>query len=139
MKIFERILDSRIREIVKLSSNQCGFVTGCGTIDAIHAARLLVEKHREKQRPVYLAFLDLEKAFDGVPREVIWYALRQHGVPEELVEWVRMLYSCPRSRVKAAAGTSTEFPIIGIIIGVNGICCHAFAQKCVENRNKGLH
>ncbi|VDP11736.1 unnamed protein product [Heligmosomoides polygyrus] len=111
MKIFERILDSRIREIVKLSSNQCGFVAGCGTIDAIHAARLLVEKHREKQRPVHLAFLDLEKAFDRVPREVIWYALRQHGVPEELVEWVRMLYSCPKSRVQAAAGTSTEFPI----------------------------
>ncbi|VDP17265.1 unnamed protein product [Heligmosomoides polygyrus] len=72
MKIFERTLDRRIREIVKLSSNQCGFVAGCGTIDAIHAARLLVEKHYGKQRPVDLAFLDLEKAFDRVPREVIW-------------------------------------------------------------------
>ncbi|VDP40560.1 unnamed protein product [Heligmosomoides polygyrus] len=41
MKIFERIFDSRIREIVKLSDNQCGFVSGCGTIDVIHAARLL--------------------------------------------------------------------------------------------------
>ncbi|VDP05765.1 unnamed protein product [Heligmosomoides polygyrus] len=50
MKIFVRI-DNRIREIVMLSSNQCGFVAGCGTIDAIHAARPLVEKHREKQRP----------------------------------------------------------------------------------------
>ncbi|VDP07973.1 unnamed protein product [Heligmosomoides polygyrus] len=43
----------RIREIVKLSDNQCGFVPGCGTIDAIHAARLLVEKHREKEKPVH--------------------------------------------------------------------------------------
>ncbi|VDP26175.1 unnamed protein product [Heligmosomoides polygyrus] len=43
VKIFERILDRRIGEIVKLSNNQCGFVPGCGTIDAIHAARLLVE------------------------------------------------------------------------------------------------
>ncbi|VDP05229.1 unnamed protein product [Heligmosomoides polygyrus] len=83
MKIFERILDRRIREIVKLSNNQCGFVSGCGTIDAIHAARLLVEKHREKQKPVHIAFLELEKAFDRVPREAIWYALRQHNVPEE--------------------------------------------------------
>ncbi|VDP03593.1 unnamed protein product [Heligmosomoides polygyrus] len=72
MKIFERILDRRIREIVKLSENQCGFVTGCGTIDAIHAPRLLVEKHREKQKPVHVAFLDLEKAFNRVLREVIW-------------------------------------------------------------------
>ncbi|VDO66687.1 unnamed protein product [Heligmosomoides polygyrus] len=71
MKIFERILDRRIREIVRLSDNKCGSVSGCGTIDAIHAARLLVEKHREKQKPVHIAFLDLGKAFDRVPREVI--------------------------------------------------------------------
>ncbi|VDO69908.1 unnamed protein product [Heligmosomoides polygyrus] len=76
MKIFERTVDGRIRDIVQLSSNQCGFVAGCGTIDAIHAARLLIEKHREKQKSVHIAFLDLEKAFDRVPREVIWYALR---------------------------------------------------------------
>ncbi|VDP08154.1 unnamed protein product [Heligmosomoides polygyrus] len=108
---FERILDGRIREIVKLSDNQCGFVSGCGTIDAIHAARLLVEKHRERRKPVHIAFLDLEKAFDRVPRELIWYALRRHNIPEELTEWVRMLYSFPKSRVQAAAGTSMEFPI----------------------------
>ncbi|VDO78460.1 unnamed protein product [Heligmosomoides polygyrus] len=43
MKIFERILDGRI-DIVQLSSNQCDFVAGCVTVDAIHAARLLIEK-----------------------------------------------------------------------------------------------
>ncbi|VDP57853.1 unnamed protein product [Heligmosomoides polygyrus] len=32
-------------------------------------------------------------------------------VPEELIEWVRILYSCQKSRVQAAAGTSMEFPI----------------------------
>ncbi|VDO89830.1 unnamed protein product [Heligmosomoides polygyrus] len=111
MKIFERIVDGRIRDTVQLSTNQCGFVAGCGTVDAIHAVRLLIEKHRDKQKPVHLAFLDLEKAFGRVPREVIWYALREHGVPEELIEWVRILYSCPKSRVQAAAGTSMEFPI----------------------------
>ncbi|VDP47401.1 unnamed protein product [Heligmosomoides polygyrus] len=63
MTIFERVFDRRICEIVKLSDNQCGFVSGCGTIDAIHAARLLVKKHREKQKLVHIAFLDLEKAF----------------------------------------------------------------------------
>ncbi|VDP11892.1 unnamed protein product [Heligmosomoides polygyrus] len=35
MKIFERIFDRRIRDIVQLCSNQCGFVAGCGTLDAI--------------------------------------------------------------------------------------------------------
>ncbi|VDO73409.1 unnamed protein product [Heligmosomoides polygyrus] len=81
---------------------------GCSTVDAIHSARLLIEKHREKQTSVHIAFLELEKGFD---REVIWYALRQHGVPGELIDWVRILYSSPKSRVPAAAGTSMEFPV----------------------------
>ncbi|EYC12736.1 hypothetical protein Y032_0046g1396 [Ancylostoma ceylanicum] len=80
--------------------------------DAIHWVRLLIEKHRENQEPLHLAFLDLEKAFDRVPREVIWYALRRHAVPEEHIEWVRIVYADPRSQVKLAAGTSAEFPII---------------------------
>ncbi|VDP01813.1 unnamed protein product [Heligmosomoides polygyrus] len=88
MKTFERIVDGRIRDIVQLFSNQCGFVAGGGTVDAIHSARLLLEKHREKQKPLHIAFLDVEKAFDRVSREVIWYSLRHHGVPEELIEWV---------------------------------------------------
>ncbi|VDO79010.1 unnamed protein product [Heligmosomoides polygyrus] len=126
---------AKIRSLQEAS--QCGFVSGCGTIDAIHAARLLVEKHRERQKPVHIAFLgpaihaarllvekhrerqkpvhiaflDLEKAFGRVPRELIWYALRQHNVPEELIEWVRMIYSCPKSRVQAAAVNLVEFPI----------------------------
>ncbi|VDO19292.1 unnamed protein product [Heligmosomoides polygyrus] len=40
---------------------------GCGAIDTIHAVRLLLEKHREKQKPVHFAFLDMEKFFDRVP------------------------------------------------------------------------
>ena len=97
MKVYERVIANGIREIARVSINQCGFVPKCGTIDAIHAARLLIERHREKQKPLHIAFLDLEKAFDRVPHKVIWYALRDHGVPEEIINWVRLLYQEPRA------------------------------------------
>ncbi|VDO19562.1 unnamed protein product [Heligmosomoides polygyrus] len=64
MKIFERIVDGRIRDIVQLSINECGFVAGCSTIDA------MLEKHRGKQEPVHIVFLDLE-VFNRVRREAI--------------------------------------------------------------------
>ncbi|VDP13033.1 unnamed protein product [Heligmosomoides polygyrus] len=99
MKIFERIVDGRIRDVVQPSINHYGFVAGFSTVDAVHAVCLLLEEHREKQKTVHFGFLDL----DHVPREVIWYALRRHGAHEELIEWVRILYS--------SAGTSMEFPI----------------------------
>ncbi|EYC40923.1 hypothetical protein Y032_0589g369 [Ancylostoma ceylanicum] len=111
MKIFKRIIDRRVRDIIQVPTNQYGSVANCGTTDAIHAARLLIEKHRGRQKPLHLAFLDLEKVFNRVPHEVISYALRWHRVPEELIESVRILYADPRSRVQAAAGTSAEFPI----------------------------
>ncbi|VDP00621.1 unnamed protein product [Heligmosomoides polygyrus] len=75
----------------------------------------LLEKHREKQKPAHFALLDLEKAVDRVPRDAIWSVLRQQGVPQELIEWVRILYSCPLSRVRAPANTSMEFPITAVV------------------------
>uniref|UniRef100_A0A7I4Z469 Reverse transcriptase domain-containing protein n=1 Tax=Haemonchus contortus TaxID=6289 RepID=A0A7I4Z469_HAECO len=55
---------------------------------------------------------DGERLGEGFrPRDVIRYALRQHGVPEELIEWVRILYTSPKSRAQTAASTSTELPI----------------------------
>lgn len=69
-----------MRNIVQISTNQCGLVAGCGSV----AVLLLIEIHRDKQKRLHLDYLDLEKAFDCVLHEVIWYALREHGVPEEL-------------------------------------------------------
>ncbi|EYC26096.1 hypothetical protein Y032_0011g1558 [Ancylostoma ceylanicum] len=48
MKVFKRITDHRISDIIRVSTNQCGFVGNCRTTESIHAARMLVEKHREK-------------------------------------------------------------------------------------------
>ncbi|VDP05391.1 unnamed protein product [Heligmosomoides polygyrus] len=89
----QRILEG---EFVKSSSSPTNSAALClvAGLLTLHAARLLVEKHHEKKKPAHVAFLDLE-AFNRVPRKVTWYVLRQHNVPEELIEWMRMLYSCP--------------------------------------------
>ncbi|KAK6756187.1 hypothetical protein RB195_014530 [Necator americanus] len=64
----------------------------------------------EKNRSVHLAFLDLEKAFDRVPHELLWMSMRSHRVPEEYVRWTKLLYAKPTSVVRCAAGTSRPFP-----------------------------
>ncbi|KAK6738396.1 hypothetical protein RB195_020483 [Necator americanus] len=111
MKVFERVLEARLRKIVSVSINQCGFVKDCSTMDAIHAVRILLEKHREKNRSVHLAFLDLEKASDRVPYELLWMSMRPHRVPEEYVRRTKLLYAKPTSVVRCAAGTSRPFPV----------------------------
>ncbi|KAK6741201.1 hypothetical protein RB195_009202 [Necator americanus] len=111
MKVLERVLEARLRKIVSVSLNQCGFVKDCSTIDAIHAVRILLEKHREKNRSVHLAFFDLEKAFDRVPHELLWMSMRSHRVPEEYVRWTKLLYAKPTSVVRGAAGTNRAFSV----------------------------
>uniref|UniRef100_A0A673LG56 Reverse transcriptase domain-containing protein n=1 Tax=Sinocyclocheilus rhinocerous TaxID=307959 RepID=A0A673LG56_9TELE len=119
MKIFKRILDTRLRQIITITPNQCGFVKGSGTTDAIHAARLLVERYREKNRRVHVTFLDLKKAFDKIPHNLIWHALRSHNVPEAYIQWIQALYRNVTSVVRTPVGTSPSFPItVGVHQGL---------------------
>ena len=79
MKIIERVLDSAIRSQFDTYSMQFGFMPGRGTTDAIFILHQLQEKHLGKHKPLYFNFVDLEKAFDCVPRKVLWWAMRRVG------------------------------------------------------------
>jgi len=61
---------------------------GKGTTDAIFSARQMQEKFSVKGKKLYFGFVDLEKAFDRVPREVIRWAMCKLGVEEWLVSAV---------------------------------------------------
>jgi len=72
-----------VRRTVKIDDMQFGFMAGKGTIDAIFiVCQLLVREIFGEEKDPWMAFVDLEKAFDRVPREVVWWALRSLGVDE---------------------------------------------------------
>ena len=111
MKILERIVDGLIRQVVSIDDSQFGFVPGRGTTDAIFVVRQLQEKYLAVNKRLYMAFVDLEKAFDCVPRKVIWWALRKLGVEEWIVRLVQGMYANARSRVRVGEGFSKEFEV----------------------------
>ena len=100
MKVFERVIEKKVRERVKLDSMQFGFRPGRGTTDAIFIIRQIQEKYLAKGRDVWMAFVDLEKAFDRVPREVLWWALRSAGIEEWIVNVIKSLYCGASTSVK---------------------------------------
>ena len=85
MKIWERILDKRVRCEVEVAEEQFGFMPGRGTTNAIFILRQVVEKYREKGRDLHMVFIDLEKAYDRIPREKLWRCLREKMVLEKYV------------------------------------------------------
>nr|XP_043629755.1 uncharacterized protein LOC122601043 [Erigeron canadensis] len=67
----EKVIERRLRRVTKVAENQFGFMPGRSTMEAIHITRSLMEKYRERQKALHYAFLDLDKAYDSVPRELI--------------------------------------------------------------------
>ena len=97
MKVLERLLERKLRERVNIDGMQFGFMPGKGTTDAIFVVRQIQEKFLARKKALYYAFVDLEKAFDRVPREVIRWALRKLGVEEWLVKAVMTMYEKART------------------------------------------
>ena len=71
----------------------------------------MVEKILEVQGSVALRFVDLEKAFDTVPREMVMATLRWMGVPEAEVRMVEGMYEKTTAIVVVGEGASEAFEV----------------------------
>jgi len=109
VKVVERIFEDRIRQQIDVDNMQFGFMKGKGTTDAIFIVRQMQEKFRAKGKKLYFGFVDLEKAFDRVPREVIRLAMRNLGVEEWLVLAVMSMYTGTKTVVRTVYGNSNGF------------------------------
>ena len=77
---------------------------------------LLMQYSLSASKPLNMAFADLEKAFDRVPRDVIRWAMRKLRIDKWLVRLVHSMHKDVRSRVRVGDGYSEEF---GVGVGVH--------------------
>jgi len=91
---------------------QFGFTKGKVITDAIFIIRQMQqEKFRAKGKKLYFGFVDLEKAFYRVPREVLRWAMRKFRVEEWLVSAVMSMYTGAKTVVRTAYGNSNSFEV----------------------------
>ena len=74
VKIYGRVAITRKTESTKkyVGEEQRGFRFGWGCLDQVFVFKQLAENCREKRKELYVAFMDLEKAYDKVYREELW-------------------------------------------------------------------
>lgn len=80
MKLWERVIESKLRKEISISENHLDFMPGISTAQAIHLLRRLKELHRNRKKDLHTIIVDLKKAYDRVPRKVLWKCLDKKGV-----------------------------------------------------------
>ncbi|EYB98429.1 hypothetical protein Y032_0131g1620 [Ancylostoma ceylanicum] len=69
----------------------------------------MMEKYREKGKQIHIAFLDLEKSYDRLPRTVLWDVMRKCLVPEHLIRLVLDMYDGSEAFVRTSSGDTSSF------------------------------
>ena len=113
-KVLARILIKRLQEIAEqvYPEAQCGFRPRRSTTDMIFSVRQLQEKAREQRQLLYLAFVDLTKAFDLVDRNALFMVLEKAGCPPILLDLIKSFHNGMRGKVQFDGDLSQSFQII---------------------------
>ena len=92
-----------------LPEEQCGFRPARSTIDMLFVVRRLQELGRARKIPLYMCFIDLQKAYDSVDRELLWVVLARFGIPEKMLTFIRQFHEGMRARVRTDDGEHSEW------------------------------
>ena len=113
-KIFARILLNRLSTHITpeiVPETQCGFRGNRSTVDMIFCLRQLQEKCIERDRPLYMVFVDFSKAFDTVGRTGLWQLLRKYGCPEKFTTMIEALHTGMMANVSVGGEVSESFSV----------------------------
>ncbi|XP_042591969.1 uncharacterized protein LOC109084930 [Cyprinus carpio] len=121
-KVLAKIMLSRLVEHISetvLPETQCGFRKTRSTTDMVFVLRQLLEKSREHHKDLFVAFIDLSKAFDTINRELLWKHLSKIGVPPKFLSILQQLHDGMQARVLMGELQSESF---GVNVGVKQGC-----------------
>ena len=106
-KIFLKILHHRISSALEdagsFDEEQAGFRTGRSCADHIFTMRNIIEQCEEWQMPLYVNFIDFQKAFDSVHRESLWRVMTHYGIPGKLIRLTKLFFTGFTCKVQGCA------------------------------------
>ena len=146
-KLFSTIINRRLQEWVQdnniTDEYQAGFKQGYSTIDHVFTLIAFVQKQLSMHRKLYVAFIDFEKAFDSINRNLLWPILLKNGIKGKLYKCIRSMYDNVKCKIRC--GTKlTDY--VKCVAGVKqGDVCSPILftlfinELAIEVLNKGRH
>jgi hypothetical protein len=80
-------------------------------MEAIFLIRQLMERCMDQKKDMYMIFIDLEKAYDKVPRNVMWWILKTHKVSSKYITLIKDMYDNVVTSVRISDGDTNDFLI----------------------------
>jgi len=112
-KVYALVILSRVSDHIdsQLLDSQSAFRKGRGLTDSLFTIRMLISKCVEFGQPLHMAFVDLRKAYDCVPRATLWRILRAYGVHPKLIELLEDLHTGTQAAVRMGSSLSEWFEV----------------------------
>jgi Reverse transcriptase (RNA-dependent DNA polymerase) len=111
MKLWERVIEHRLRKLIIVFKNQFGFMPGRSTMKVIFLIRQFIERYREHKKNLHMIFIDFEKTYDKIPRNIMRWALIKKRVPIKYVTRIKNMYTNIMTCVRACDNESDAFSI----------------------------
>jgi hypothetical protein len=80
-------------------------------MEVIFLIRQLMESCREQKKGLHMIIIDLEKVYDKVPRNVMWWALQKHKVSSKYITLIKDMYDNVVTSIRTSDRDTNNFLI----------------------------
>ena len=113
-KLFSSIMNSRITKCAEQHSifadEQNGFRKNRSCLDHCYSLTSIIRNRKQQGKSTYVAFIDMEKAFDRVDRELLYYKLLKLGIRGKIYHCIKSMYSGSNARINLNGYLTECFP-----------------------------
>lgn len=100
VRVYHKLLSRRIVSNIRINPRQKAFVPTDGCCENLFLLDALIRDSKRQLKPLCLIFVDISKAFDSVSHNTLLRAMRNHGIPEPLIEYVELTYHNLVTRIR---------------------------------------
>ena len=109
-KVYERIINERVKQHVVITNAQAGGIEGNSTVDHPIVLKQTVKEITSKKLTAYVVFLDVQKAYNKAWLDAILYVLMKNGVEGKNLSIIKKLNSNLTARIQTRFGLNKEIP-----------------------------
>lgn len=114
-RTLHKILAKRLMRHIELDKRQKAFIPADGCVENTFKFDLLLRYHRQNFKPLYLASIDIAKAFDSVTHQSIMDTLGTMGLPSPMISYVEYVYKNSKTKLSCNGWVSDEIrPTCGV-------------------------